>query len=516
MIKETADALVSSGLADLGYNYINLDDCWQANARDASTGRINADTTRFPSGLKALGDYIHGKGLKFGIYSSAGFKTCQGYPASLGLEEIDAQAYADWQVDYLKYDNCYQDRGVPESRYGNMAKALQSTGRDIFYSLCEWGRENPATWASDIGAQSWRISGDIRDAWSSIRTRSEIGASLWRYSGPGRGWNDPDMLEIGNGQCTDDEYRTHFSLWAMLKAPLIVGNDIRIMSTNSSIYSILSNKEVIAVNQDTLGLQGRIVWSDLSSSILPSKGYGDRLIAAKCSSGTKGAYEDAKIDQRWSVQADGTIKSASTGQCLVEMDTVVFHDISSDSQHFDFTRPVRAVTTGDCATATQWTTQQYAGAGIVSRSSGLCLEVEKMEYLPITQGKRIQTAPCQNIKDQVVDVREHQSWTTPNGELRNLYQRQCLTVDRDAFPGLQSEVWSAPLADGSLAVLIVNKGPIESKLEISTAMLGLTKGIYSMRDLWQHKDLTEKLTADHSVPFLVKSHASVMLKVFKA
>jgi hypothetical protein len=239
------------------------------------------------------------------------------------------------------------------------------------------------------------------------------------------------------------------------------------------------------------------------------------LIATKCSSGEKGAYEDAKVDQHWSLQEDGTIKSASTGKCLLEMDTVVFRGIN-ESLHFDFSRPLRAVTTGDCVSATKWDTAQYGGGSIVSRASGLCLEVEKMEFLPITQGKRIQTAPCQNKKEEMIDVREHQSWTTPSGELRNVYQRQCLTVDRDAFPGLMAEVWSAPLADGSLAVLLINKGPVESKMDITTSMLGLTKGIYNMRDLWEHKDLIEKLTADHSASFFIKSHASVMLKISKA
>lgn len=505
---------MSTGLASLGFVYLNLDDCWQAQSRD-SNGRVQPDSERFPSGMKALSEYVHGKGLKFGIYSSAGFKTCQAFPASLGLEEIDAATYAEWEVDYLKYDNCYQDRGLPVSRYGDMGKALEQTGREIFYSLCEWGRENPATWGPDVGAQSWRISGDIRDDWGSIKTRAEIGASLWRYSGPNKGWNDPDMLEVGNGHCNNDEYRTHYSLWALLKAPFIIGNDIRQM--DSSIMDILGNKEVIAVNQDSLGQQGRIVWSDLSNETLPAAGYGDRLIATKCSSGAAGAYEDAKADQQWTVQADGTIKVASNGKCLVELDTAVFHGDISESAHFNFTRPVRAVTTGDCAAATKWNTEKFAGGSIISQSSGLCLEVEKFEMVPITQGKRIQTAPCQAAVDRsVFDIREHQSWTTPNGFLRNLYQKQCLTVDRDAFPGLKQEIWSGPLADGSLAVLLINKSKLPLKMELTTAMLGLdNKQRYSMRDLWEHKDLVEKLSADHSASFYIQSHASVMLKVSK-
>lgn len=199
LIKETADSLVSSGLAALGYNYLNLDDCWQSSARDAS-GRVQPDPTRFPSGLKALGDYIHSKGLKFGIYSSAGFKTCQAFPASLGMEDIDVQAYVEWGVDYLKFDNCYTDGGSPLNRFTPMSQALADVERPIFFSLCEWGYENPAAWASSIAGNSWRISEDIKDNYLSIVTRASTDASLWRYAGPTLGWNDPDMLEVGNGE----------------------------------------------------------------------------------------------------------------------------------------------------------------------------------------------------------------------------------------------------------------------------------------------------------------------------
>ena len=170
-------------------------------------GAVEANEERFPSGMKNLADYIHSKGLFFGIYSSAGFKTCQAYPASLGLEEMDILTFTDWGVDYLKYDNCYTDHGSPQSRYLAMSTAIQTVSEAkgvnrMYYSLCEWGRENPATWASKIGANSWRISADIRDSWSSVVTRADIAAPLWRYSSPSAGWNDPDMLEVGNGKCS--------------------------------------------------------------------------------------------------------------------------------------------------------------------------------------------------------------------------------------------------------------------------------------------------------------------------
>lgn len=473
---------------------MNLDDCWQASVRDAN-GRVQVDSERFPSGLKALSDYIHSKGLKFGIYSSAGFKTCQGFPASLGVEEVDAASYSEWGVDYLKYDNCFQDYGLPQVRFPPMASALQASGRDVFYSLCEWGRENPAVWASSIGAHSWRISPDIRDAWTSIRTRSEIGASLWRYSGPTKGWNDPDMLEIGNGGCNQDEYQTHFSLWAMLKAPLIVGNDIRVLE--ESVMGILGNKEVIAINQDELGRQARVTWSDLEY-------FGGRVIATKCTNGE--SYEDAPSMQQW-VFADGLIKNTATNTCLAE------HSKSSSlSPQLNFTFPIQGVSAVPCEQATKWTVGEGNGGAIVSQASGNCLEVEKFEFLPITQGKRIQTAPCQTVIKGAVDIREHQAWTTPAHTMRNLYQRQCLTVDKDALPGT-TDVWTAPLVDG-FAVLLVNKGHITTKMELTLAKMQVPSGkTYRARDLWEHRNLLEVLSDKNSLSFMVPSHGSVMLKL---
>eukprot|EP01039_Chlorochromonas_danica_P008549 gene8549-9422_t len=514
LIKETADALVSSGLSALGYDFVNLDDCWQAASRDSS-GRVQADAERFPSGLQALGEYLHSKGLKFGIYSSAGFRTCQGYPASLGVEAVDAQAYADWGVDYLKYDNCYQDHGVPQSRYSAMANALEGVDREIFYSLCEWGRENVAAWASRIGAQSWRISGDIRDKWSSIKSRAEIGASLWRYSGPGVGWNDPDMLEIGNGGCSQDEYLTHFSLWAVLKAPLIIGNDIRTLSADSAIFSILSNKEVIAVNQDLLGRQARLTWSDVSQEYLPKNtDYGSRLIATQCASGQLGAYEDSPSRQEWEITSEGFIQNPAANLCLHEHDALLSSKVAYLGDHFKFADGVRSVSAVPCDQATKWSVEMFQGGSIVSQSSGLCLEVESFEFLPITQGKRIQTSRCQ----KQVNVRENQSWARPRGSsLLNLYQRQCLTIDEDAFPGLEQEVWTGPLSDNALVVLLVNKGPAPKKMELTLDKLGsfAADGLkkFKARDLWKQKNVMEPLSQEQSLTFLVPSHGSVLLKL---
>ncbi|KAJ0695121.1 putative alpha-galactosidase [Helianthus annuus] len=254
LIKETADALISTGLADLGYNYVNIDDCWEALTRDIQ-GHLVPESKTFPSGIKALADYVHEKNLKLGIYSSAGVFTCQVRPGSLFYENDDAATWASWGVDYLKYDNCFNLGIKPIDRYPPMRDALNSTGRKIFYSLCEWGEDDPALWAGNVG-NSWRTTDDINDTWASMTSIADLNDKWAAYAGPG-GWNDPDMLEVGNGGMTYLEYRSHFSIWALMKAPLLIGCDVRNMTAET--FEILSNKEVIAVNQDPLGIQGRKV-----------------------------------------------------------------------------------------------------------------------------------------------------------------------------------------------------------------------------------------------------------------
>lgn len=255
IIKETADAMVSSGLSALGYEYINIDDNWAELNRD-DKGNLVPKASTFPSGMKALADYVHSKGLKLGIYSDAGTQTCdKTMPGSLGHEEQDAKTFASWGVDYLKYDNCNNEGLSPKERYSKMSTALLNSGRSIYFSLCEWGLEDPATWAPSFG-NSWRTTGDIKDNWDRITNLADLNDKWAEYAGPGA-WNDPDMLEVGNGNLTTEEYRSHFSIWALAKAPLIIGCDIRSMSKET--IEILSNVEVIAVNQDKLGVQGKKV-----------------------------------------------------------------------------------------------------------------------------------------------------------------------------------------------------------------------------------------------------------------
>jgi alpha-galactosidase len=261
LIKESADALVATGMKDAGYQYLVIDDCWQVR-RDAQ-GRIVPDRDRFPSGMKALADYVHGQGLKFGLYSDAGTGTCAKRPGSKDHEAIDARTYAEWGVDYLKYDWCNTDGQDTRDSYARMGRELRATGRPIVFSICEWGSTRPWLWAPGIG-HLWRTTGDIQDCWDCGKSWGGMGVvhiidlqtDLHPFAGPGH-WNDPDMLEVGNGGLTTAESRAHFSFWALLAAPLMAGNDLRAMSAETR--EILTNREVIAVDQDPLGMQGRKV-----------------------------------------------------------------------------------------------------------------------------------------------------------------------------------------------------------------------------------------------------------------
>ncbi len=272
LIREMADAMVTGGMKDAGYVYLVIDDCWQID-RDAQ-GNILPDPQRFPSGMKALADYVHSRGLKFGLYSDAGTLTCQKRPGSRGYEFQDARQYAAWGVDYLKYDWCSTGTQNAPASYSIMRDALLKAGRPIVFSICEWGTSKPWLWAKDVG-NLWRTTGDIQDCWDCKRDWGGMGLvhildlqdGLESYAGPGH-WNDADMLEVGNQGMTITEYRAHFSLWCILAAPLMAGNDLRNMT--NEVKEILTNREVIAVDQDSLGTQGRRV-----------KRHGEREVWAK-------------------------------------------------------------------------------------------------------------------------------------------------------------------------------------------------------------------------------------------
>ncbi|HZS54358.1 MAG TPA: glycoside hydrolase family 27 protein [Bryobacteraceae bacterium] len=294
LVREIADAMATNGMKTAGYVYVNIDDTWEGTRDEAGNIRTNE---KFPD-MKALAEYVHSKGLKLGIYSSPGPKTCAGYEGSFKHEEQDAKTYAAWGIDYLKYDWCsatqvYDYHSMP-AVYAKMGEALLHSGRSIVFSLCQYGVFKGPTWGERVGGNLWRTTGDISDSWKSM---SHIGfdlqADLFPYAGPGH-WNDPDMLEVGNGGMTTTEYRTHMSLWSLLAAPLLAGNDLR--NVSPEIMEILTNKEVLAIDQDRLGKQARRVSKD-----------GDLEVWARPLSG--GAYavglfnrgdSEAKVTVHWS------------------------------------------------------------------------------------------------------------------------------------------------------------------------------------------------------------------------
>lgn len=263
MIRGIADKFISLGLRDAGYKYVNVDDCW-ANWKRDKDGHLQPNPKRFPSGIAALADYIHKRGLKFGLYSSAGTSTCEplqedrGFPGGLGHEKDDAKTFASWHVDYLKYDNCNNQKIDAHKRYTDMAEALRNSGRKIFFSMCEWGENKPWLWAGKdpVDAGSWRTTGDISDNYASMLKIFKENVVLDQYAHLGH-WNDPDMLEVGNGGMTDVEYRSHFSLWSIMASPLLIGTDLRTIKPDA--LQILLNKDVIAIDQDPLGVQGKQV-----------------------------------------------------------------------------------------------------------------------------------------------------------------------------------------------------------------------------------------------------------------
>ncbi|WP_425556883.1 glycoside hydrolase family 27 protein [Kitasatospora saccharophila] len=266
LIKTTALAMHNNGMQSAGYTYVNIDDCWMTHSRGAD-GRLVPDPAKFPDGIKGTADYVHSLGLKLGIYEDAGLQTCAGFPGSLGHETTDAQSFAAWGVDYLKYDNCYAGPGCAlnscpngtkapaQTRYATMRDALAATGRPILFSLCNWGEDNVWTWGAGTG-NSWRTTGDINASYSSMLSIFHANVQLAPYAGPGH-WNDPDMLEVGNGSLSDTESRTEFSLWSEMAAPLIAGTNIA--SAGANTLATLTNTRVIAVDQDPLGRQGTMV-----------------------------------------------------------------------------------------------------------------------------------------------------------------------------------------------------------------------------------------------------------------
>ena len=473
IIKDSIDVLNSSGLIEVGYKYINLDDCWQ-KSRDEN-GTILPDYDAFPNGIKYLVDYAHSKGLLFGLYSDAGIKTCAGRPGSLGYEEIDAKTYAEWGVDYLKYDNCFNEGIKSLDRYPKMRDALNKTGKPIFYSICQWGEEDVATWGKNVG-NSWRTTGDISDNWNSMIKIININNNFSKYAGPG-GWNDPDMLEIGNGGMSLIEYKSHFSLWAISKAPLLIGCDITKMT--EEIKAILTNKEVIAINQDILGVQGKKIKrteiplpKDFKPNIEESE-----LEIVECNGG---------IEQKWFINEDGSIKNNNENFCLyipncVDYDTKV----KTEDCHI-----------GDKSYCSESKNQEwkYINKNIISQmDTTKCLDI----YNRI--GPSVQTYTCDGNESQIWEYNETDHTLKSKGK--------CLSslVNPEV-----TEVWAVKLYDNSYAVLLLNVGSIASTVEISWKEIGFTQKKAKLRDLWEGVDMG---IYDDKYYIFLKSHDSQFIKV---
>ena len=473
LIHDSIDALINSGLFEAGYNYINLDDCWQKYRGE--DGYIIPDNDTFPHGIEPLVEYAHSKGLKFGLYSSAGNYTCQGRPGSLDFEEQDAEIYAKWNIDYLKYDNCY-NRGISSLiRYPTMRDCLNHTEHPIFYSLCQWGQEKVATWAKDVG-NSWRTTGDISDSWNSMITIIDQNDKWYKYAGPG-GWNDPDMLEVGNGGMTLTEYKTHFGLWCISKAPLLIGCDITNMSDD--IKKILTNKEYIAINQDKLGEQGHKI--KRTQIIYPPEYDPDvqssQLELVDC---------NGKKSQKWYINEDGSIKNNNENLCI---------DIPNcekeDSTVSTFGCHIGGESYCDASKNQEWDyTQDKKIQSRMEYPDGVkrCLRVEE-GTLTI-----VETHFCNESQTWEYDETDHT--LKSNGK--------CLSSMVEA-----TEVWAGNLSDGEYAVLFVNRAGDKQKVELSWDEIGFDNKTLKLRDLWEHKDLGE---FNNSFSVSLDSHDSLLLK----
>jgi alpha-galactosidase len=320
LVLETAQAMVASGMRDAGYRYVVIDDGWMAPERD-SHGDFVADPEKFPSGIRLIADRVHALGLRFGIYTDAGTKTCQGLPASLGYEFRDARRFAEWGVDYVKVDWCHTEGMGPRALYAKWALALQAAGRPIVFSICEWGRAHPWEWAGPLG-HLWRTSWDIQPEWPSVLAILDRQAGLHPFAGPDH-WNDPDMLEVGNGELTVEQSRAHFALWAMLAAPLMAGNDLRAMTDD--VRAILTAPEIVAIDQDAGGRQGSRIRTEGEVDVwLRHLGPDGRLAVAVLNRGTVARevpipFEDLGIDMRAQVRVRDLWQRAEIGTAKHEL-----------------------------------------------------------------------------------------------------------------------------------------------------------------------------------------------------
>ena len=475
IVEETINKMVENGLKDAGYKYINLDDCWQNYTRNEK-GEIQIDEDKFFHRISPRVQQAHEKGLLFGLYSSAGNLTCQNRAGSLGYEDKDATTYKNWGVDYLKYVNCYNQNISSREGYLKMRSALGGKGRPIFYSICQGGEEKVATWAKDVG-NSWRTTGDISDSWGSMISIIDENDQWYEYAGPG-GWNDPDMLEVGNGGMTLVEYKTHFGLWAISKAPLIIGCDIRSMA--DEIKNILTNPEVIAINQDKLGQQGHKI--KRTPIKLP-----DNYQPPLSSSELELIDCNGKDNQKWFIKTDGSIRNNDQDLCIE------IPNCSKDDK--------KVITTGchigdteKCQNSKnqewEYTLEKMIQSRMEINGIKKCLRVDDNKLI-----KKVETHFCN----------ESHKWDYDNKTHTIKYGDKCLASMDEGTEG-----WAGNLSDGKYAVLLLNRATISNKVEISWKEIGISEKEVKLRDLWERKDLG---TFNNKYVVYLASHDSQFLTV---
>ncbi|MFI6151620.1 glycoside hydrolase family 27 protein [Kitasatospora sp. NPDC051170] len=428
LIKSTALAMHDNGMQSAGYEYVNIDDCWMTHSR-GSDGRLVPDPGRFPDGIKGTADYVHSLGLKLGIYESAGLQTCAGFPGSLGHETTDAQSFAAWGVDYLKYDNCYAGPGCwlntcpngtkapAQARYTAMRDALAGTGRPILFSLCNWGEENVWTWGASVG-NSWRTTNDINASYSSMLSIFHSNVNLAAYAGPGH-WNDPDMLEVGNGSLSEVEARSEFSLWAEMAAPLIAGTDIA--SAGPATLATLTNTRVIAVDQDPLGKQGTLVSSVNGLDVLAKPlANGDVSVALFNETGSTATI---------GTTAAAIGKSGAAGYTLTDLWSGA---TSTTTGTISASVPAHGTTMFRVAGGTSAPT----GGALRAVGAAKCLDVPNSTTTPGTQ---VAIWEC--------NAQANQQWTYTASNQLTVYsgsgQQMCLDADHgQTTPGTKVGIWT--------------------------------------------------------------------------
>jgi alpha-galactosidase len=460
LIESTAQAMHTDGMQAAGYTYVNIDDCWMTHNRD-SAGRLVPDPAKFPDGIAGTAAYVHSLGLKLGIYEDAGTATCAGYPGSLGHETTDAQTFASWGVDYLKYDNC-NNNGVPaQSRYTAMRDALAATGRPILFSLCNWGQENVWTWGAGVG-NSWRTTGDINASFSSMLSIFHSNAGLAAYAGPGH-WNDPDMLEVGNGSLTQTEARSEFSLWSEMAAPLIAGTNIA--SASSATLSTLTNTRVIAVDQDPLGKQGVLVSSaggldvlakplsngDVAVALFNETGSTATISTTAGAVGKTGASSYTLTDL-WSGAVSST--SGTISASVPSHGTVMYRLSGGSSTGSDPSGPIRAVGAGRCLDVPGSTSAAGTQVDIWDCNGGanqLWTRTASGQLTVTTGGVRMcldaydnRTAPGTKVEIWSCNGQANQQWqVNADGTIVGTQSGLCLDVTQAATAnGTPVELWT--------------------------------------------------------------------------